>query len=315
VRRPPLPSLTYRPAWLPDCGGARIAVVGADGFIGSHVVVAALGAGATVTAVCVREHWRLEHIRHGRLELVRRRDWQSFEPPVSGAVALLAYEPPPTYDMGEWRSHEREVNAAGALEVARRSRGRFVFASSADVYGPWHDDPVSEDIRPQPATPYAEAKLAVEDALTGRNASVALRIATVYGPSEHERRAVPAFIRALSRGDEVVIHGDGSDIRDYVYVGDVAGAVVACCVNEGVPPVLNIGSGVGRRTIDVLGSVASVLGVEPRLRFERSPRPSSRLVLDTSSAAEDFGYQSRDDFEAALAEETGWLLARPSTPS
>ena len=103
MRQLPPSSLTYRSTWLPDCSTTRIAVVGADGFIGSHVVCAALGAGAAVTAVCMGEPWRLNGLEHDRLELVRWNNWRSFEPPAGYAVALLAYEPPASHDEAERR--------------------------------------------------------------------------------------------------------------------------------------------------------------------------------------------------------------------
>lgn len=288
----------------------RIAVVGADGFIGSHVACAALVSGAAVTAVCVREPWRLQGIEHRRLELAVRSDWRNFEPAPNDAVAFLAYEPPASYDEAEWRAHELGVNAAGALEVAHRSGGRFVFASSADVYGPWHEEALTESVPPAPATPYSAAKLAVEEALRGEHPNhVSLRLGTVYGPSEHAARAIPSFIRAFAEGREAVVHGDGSDVRDYVHVGDVAAAVVAACVGRFGNPVLNIGSGTGRSTLDVCRAIAELLRTEPRIRFEPSPRAPSRLVIDPARAADVLEYRPRCDFDTALAEEVEWLEA------
>jgi UDP-glucose 4-epimerase len=284
----------------------RIAVVGADGFIGSHVACAALAAGAAVTAVCVREPWRLQGIEHHGLELVGRSDWRN--PTANDAVAFLAYEPPASYDEAEWRAHELGVNAAGALDVARRTGGRFVFTSSADVYGPWHEEPVAESVPPAPATPYAEAKLAVEEALRGEHPDhVSLRLGTVYGPSEHAARAIPSFIRAFAEGREAVVHGDGSDVRDYVYVGDAAAAVVAVCIARVESQVLNIGAGTGRSTLEICRAIARLLHTDPKIRFEPSPRVPSRLVLDPARAVDELAYRPRRDFETALAEEIEWL--------
>lgn len=281
--------------------------MGAEGFIGSHVVACALAAGASVRAVCLRDPWRLTGIGADRLVRLERGDaW----PGTTDGVVLLAYEPPPS---GTSKlEHERAVNLAAALADAQRARelgARVVFASSADVYGPWHDEPVSERTPPAPATPYAQAKLEAEHALG--ELAVSLRLSTVYGPSEHEARAVPAFIRALAAEREAVVHGDGSDVRDYVYVGDVAAAIVVSAL-EPAPgePVLNIGSGMGRSTLDVLEAVADALGAEPRARFEPGTRPPFRLALDCTLAAETLGYASREDFTRALAEEAAWLTAQ-----
>jgi UDP-glucose 4-epimerase len=276
-----LPSFAYRPDWLPGFPGRRIAVAGAEGFIGKHVVNAALAAGAKVVDL-------------------RKAD----------ALVILSYTPPPAD--ADALHHELTVNAEGTVALAREARdggARVVFASSADVYGPWHDEPVSEEGPPAPATPYAQAKLETENRLGELGGCVSLRIATVFGPSEHATRAVPSFIRALAAGEEAVVHGDGTDVRDYVYVGDIAAAIVVAALGREVPETLNLGSGSGRSTLEVLEAVAAALETEPRSRFEPSRRAPSKLVLDVSRAGEALGFSPRTDFEALLREEAGWLLA------
>jgi UDP-glucose 4-epimerase len=301
------PIFSYHPSWLPDCSGLRLAVAGADGFIGSYVAASALEAGASVLAICDREPWRLANLDSSRLAVGR-----GLEPGID-AVAILLYEPPYSYRRDEWLTHELEVNTGRAVEIGRSAKeigARVVFASSADVYGPWHDDPVTETIQAAPLTPYAEAKLAAEQRLAELAPEVtALRLSTVYGPSEHERRAIPSFARALLAGRPAVVHGDGSDVRDYVHVGDAAAAIVACCVGSAKPTVLNVGTGVGRTTLDVFESVARVIGVEPSARFEETARPRSRLVLDITAARGELGFEPRADFEDALREEIDWLAA------
>jgi UDP-glucose 4-epimerase len=306
TRRLP-PPFGLRPHWLRDRPGRRLAVVGADGFIGSHAVWAAIAAGLEVSAVCLRPSWRLAGIRSERLRVASR-----FGDAVNGAdaVALLAYTPPPTGALPDaCLAHERSVNVATVSRICESTDARVVFASSADVYGSWHEQPVREEVPPSPRTAYAVGKLEAEELLTARGNAVSLRISTVFGPSEHERRAIPSFIRAFAGGREAVLYGDGSDVRDYVHVSDVAAAVVEACFGEAPEEVLNVGSGVGRRTADVLNAVAAAMDVEPAVRFEPQSRARSRLVLDVSAAARALGVHPRDDFEAALAEEIEWLRA------
>jgi len=303
--------------------GHRIAVLGADGFIGSAVVRAALGAGATVDALCAKHPWRLGDLEaDSSLQIADLAAWwersrvESLEPVLAGAdaVALLAYQPPP--DRFSARRHEREVNAAGTAaigEIAARVGARLVFTSSADVYGHWQEEPVTELTVPQPQTPYSEAKLEAErhlSSLGGARSIVSLRLATVFGPGEDGPRAIPSFINAFLRSEEPVLHGDGTDVKDYVHVDDVAAAIVNACLRPSPPATMNLGSGVGRSTEEVLRAVAAAMDVEPHARREPSPRPSSRLVVDPALASRELGFDPHRDFKPALRDEVRWLRDR-----
>src|SRR4051794_33576256 len=203
----------------------KLAVVGAEGFIGSHVVVAALRAGACVTALTVNDVWRLRGLEHPRLRIqpVGARWWESAgRVSDASAVVLLAYTPPPSRAASEWRRHEDETNVAGTLRWASAAAGaRVVLASSADVYGRWSDHPATESTVTDPATPYAAAKLRAERAVSAAAPTIVLRIATAYGALENGPRAIPSFIRAFASGRRPVIHNGGADVRDYIHVADV----------------------------------------------------------------------------------------------
>lgn len=311
------------PTDIDSASGRRIIVIGADGFIGSAVVRAALGAGATVAAFCAKRPWRLRDIESDtNLLSAELAEWweRSRLAPLetaiadADAVALLAYQPPP--DRAVAGRHERDVNAAGAVaigEIAATADARLVFTSSADVYGPWHDEAVTEGTPPAPQTPYAEAKLEAERRLTGLeggHGNVNLRLATVFGPGEDGPRAIPSFINAFLRGGEPVLHGDGTDVRDYVHLDDVAAAIVNACLRPSPPATMNLGSGVGRSTEEVLRAVARVMEAEPRARREPSRGPSSRLIVDSALARRELGFDPGQDFEPALRVEAGWLRSR-----
>jgi nucleoside-diphosphate-sugar epimerase len=302
--------------------GRRLVVLGADGFIGSAVVRAALAAGAEVTGLCVKQPWRLEGVPGDRLtlsEVPGGRWWdESFEAVLghrlggADSYVHLGYEPPPPgADAGAREEHERLVNARGTVRVAAAAAAAevpVVFASSADVYGAWHDAAVTEDTECEPATPYAVAKLEAERGLPG--AATVLRVATVFGAGELGPRAIPSFIKAALRGEPGVLHGGGRDVKDYVGLADVAGAFLASAVTPSPEPrVLNIGSGVGRSTADVLAAVSRVLGAEARADDVPSPRSPARLVVSPGRARAELGFDPSADFDAGLRAEAAWLDA------
>jgi nucleoside-diphosphate-sugar epimerase len=309
------------PPWRLDASGRTVAILGADGFIGSHLTRAFVAAGGTVLGHCSARPWRLTGVECDRLSLSRNYQWWSPRGLVeirellteADAVVLLLYR---AADGRSRPNHELAVNAATAGRVATLAAAtgtRVVFASSADVYGAWHDEPVAEGTQPRPATAYAHAKLEAERLIAaecGARGHVCLRIGTVFGPGEDGPRAIPAFARALSRGVPAVVHGDGTDVRDYVHVSDVAAATLNAALADDPPPVVNVGSGVGRTTLEVLQEVARAVGAAPLVRHEPSTRLPSRLVLDVGLARRALGVEPRLDFAALVAGEAGWLRRR-----
>ncbi len=301
--------------------GRRLLVIGADGFIGSAVVRAGLGAGAAVTACCAKQPWRLAEVEGDpQLSIVDLSRWweqsriESLEPLIAAAdaVALLAYQPPP--DRSSARRHELEVNTAAAVAIGELAAGagaRLVFTSSVDVYGPWHEESVTEETATQPQTPYSEAKLEAERRLArGPGSVVTLRLSTVYGPGEDGPRAVPSFINAFLRSEAPILHGDGSDVRDYVHVEDVAAAIVNAGLRSSLPPTINLGTGVGRSTEEVLRAVAAAMEVEPDHQKVPSRGPSSRFVVDPALAVRVLDFDPGREFGPALREEASWLRER-----
>jgi UDP-glucose 4-epimerase len=296
----------------------RLVVLGAEGFIGHTVVHQALAHGLSVTALAVGDPWRLSHVSDLSVVNVGAR-WSEarFATELrrlldeASVLALLAYRPPPR-DASEAKraAHERNVNVAGveiACEAAAGAGARVVFASTADVYGRRRDELLSEDADAHPETPYATAKLAAEHVVAkAQPSSVSLRIATVYGPGETAHRAIPRFLTALILGKPIVLHGDGSDVRDYVHVSDVAATAIAAALAPSPSRVVNVGSGVGRTTAEILTATAAAVGVAPVVQHER-PRPPSRLVLDVGLARRTLGLSPRMDLVRELRAEAAWL--------
>ncbi|HEY3476793.1 MAG TPA: NAD-dependent epimerase/dehydratase family protein, partial [Anaerolineales bacterium] len=166
------------------------------------------------------------------------------------------------------------VNVGGtvALMEAMRDVGvrRVVLASSGAVYGDLGEQPLKESVTPNPRSPYAVSKLAAEyyvrtiGTLWGIE-TVSLRIFNAYGPGQHlpasHPPVVPHYLRQALRGGTLVVHGDGSQTRDYVYVDDVVSAMVAAATAPNIDGlVINVGSGKETSVSELIKCVQDVTG-------------------------------------------------------
>lgn len=214
--------------------------------------------------------------------------------------------------------YPREYNATNvggtvSLMEAMRDVGvhRVVFASSGAVYGDQGAQPLKETAFPNPRSPYAVSKLAAEyyvrtiGDLWGIE-SVSLRVFNAYGPGQHlppsHPPVIPNFLRQAMRGGTLVMHGDGNQTRDYVYVDDVVNALIAAATAPGINQmVINIGSGQETSIRALVRMVTAVTGAKTEVI--NNPRTSpgvSRMCADISLAREKLGYQPRFSLEEGL---------------
>ena len=153
-----------------------------------------------------------------------------------------------------------QVNVGGTVTLMEALRDvgvrRVVLISSGAVYGNQTNQPVREDAMPNPRSPYAVSKLAAEyyvrtiGALWGIE-TVCLRVFNAYGPGQHmppvHAPVIPYFIRQSIQNGTIVIHGDGKQTRDYVYVDDVVAAMTSAATASSVNQmVINVGGEIGR---------------------------------------------------------------------
>jgi UDP-glucose 4-epimerase len=209
-----------------------------------------------------------------------------------------------------------DVNVGGtvALMTAVRDVGvpRVVLASSATVYGEQPTQPVHEHLPPNPSSPYAVTKIASEHyvftlgGLYGCQA-VALRIFNAYGPGQRIPPAhapvVPLFLKRTLGGGSVVIHGDGRQTRDYVYIDDVVQALIAAALTErAAGQTINVGSGVETSIGELVRQVAVAAGKQPAVIHNEAQKGGvSRLVADLSTARAVLGYQPKVHLADGLA--------------
>ena len=207
------------------------------------------------------------------------------------------------------------VNVGGTVTLMEAMRDvgvrRVVFISSGAIYGDQEKQPVREDATPHPRSPYAVSKLAAEyyihtiGALWGIE-TVSLRIFNAYGPGQRipvsHPPVVPHFIKQTLRNGTLVVHSDGQQTRDYVYVDDVIKALIATTTAPGLDGLMiNVGSGVESSIRDLVNAVTEIVPGKAEVIY--NPRTSggvSRMCADLTLAKKKLSYQPSISLEEGL---------------
>ncbi len=274
----------------------RVFVTGGAGFIGSHVAGVLIDQEHEVTVY--------DNLSRGRRELVPE-DAQFVRGDIGDEQAMTA----------ALRGHDAVIHLAGYLEVGvsvqkpvdfavnnivnsvkllesmkRADVSKIIFSSSATVYGVpkrlplREDDPVGMQANPYGATKVSvETFLGVYHQLYGFDC-VSLRYFNPYGPNElcdPETHAVPNIVRAALERRPIPLYWKGEQVRDYIYVDDLARAHVQPLKVRGFE-VFNVGTEVGTKVIDVVRAVERILGYEVQIE-DLGERPGDVEALTASS--------------------------------
>ncbi len=204
------------------------------------------------------------------------------------------------------------------LDAAKQNSVRKVIfvSSGGTVYGVPRTTPIAETHETNPLCSYGIIKLATEKYLQlfhhlhGLEYTV-LRVSNPYG--EHQRvaaaqGAVAVFLNRAIMQQPVEIWGDGSVVRDFIYVGDVVRALMTCVSYQGDQRVFNVGSGVGLSLNDLLAAIERLLGRPvQRAYLARRPVDVPVNILDTSLAARELGWRPETEFGEGLRRTLGWI--------
>ncbi len=207
------------------------------------------------------------------------------------------------------------VNVGGTVSLLEACRDvgvrRVVLASSATVYGARPTQPVAEDVTLRPAAPYAVSKVAAEHYLLSlarinRFEAVALRIFNAYGPQQAippvNTPVVPRFIQDVQHRRSVLIFGNGTQTRDFIYVDDVVDGIVAAATQPNLHgQIINIGSGVGTAINDLAMAIGEAVGKSPNLLHNmQADGGVPYLVADISKAQAELNFQPRVELAVGL---------------
>jgi UDP-glucose 4-epimerase len=289
----------------------RCLVTGGAGFIGSELVRQLASAGCEVTIVDNLVNGKRENVVEVlgdkvRLEVADIRD--------TVLMGRLLQRVDVVYHLAclgvrhsiHSPEENHEVNASATLALLIRAREatvrRFVYVSSSEVYGTAQTVPMTEDYPPSPNTVYGSSKLAGDCYTrafwrTYGFPTVVVRPFNCYGPRSHHEgdsgEVIPKFLLRTMAGKPMVIHGDGTQTRDFTCVEDTArGILLAGTTDAAVGETVNVGQGSEISINDLAESVRQVLGKLEAPVEHADPRPGDvlRLYADIDKARSLLGF-------------------------
>ncbi|MBA2687931.1 MAG: GDP-mannose 4,6-dehydratase [Gemmatimonadaceae bacterium] len=308
----------------------RALVTGGAGFIGSHVADLFISCGFDVDIiddmstgkranlpqaarfheVSVASPEAAQIVRQGRFDVILH---------VAGQIDVRKSVADPINDA--------TINILGTLNLLEAlhqsaKKARFVFTSTGGaIYGDFNRPPNVENFPKDPESPYAISKLSAEYymAYYGRLHGLecaTVRFGNVYGPRQDphgEAGVVAIFCTRILEGKALTIFGDGTQTRDYVYVGDVANAVWIAGT-EGLPPAekvdaraFNIGTGVGTSVLDLAQMLQAQTGSSLPIEFApRRAGEQQESFLDVSKARDVLGWTPRTQLPEGLLKSFEW---------
>ncbi|SIQ96357.1 NAD-dependent epimerase/dehydratase family protein [Micromonospora avicenniae] len=311
----------------------KIVVTGGAGFIGSNLVQALTEAPGITEIVAVDDlsTGSVDNLLGLPVKLITGTvlDPDVLDAAMDGAASVVhlgALGSVPRSIDDPLRSHH--ANATGTLTVleAVRRHGvpHVVLASSSSVYGANPVLPRQEALRPMPISPYAVSKLATEAYALAYASCYDLKVLpfrffNVYGPRQAANHAyaavVPRFVTAAIEGRPLQVHGDGTQTRDFTYVGSVTDVIVDA-VMRGVaaPDVVNLAFGVRISLLQVIAELEGVLGRS--LPMEHGPPRAGDVrdsQADSSRLSELFPTARRHSLRSGLEATVAWMADRVLT--
>lgn len=337
----------------------RILVTGGNGFIGTNLLTHWAGPNGSVGAVLSLDRSGADSTRQWSHEYGERAsvdcaaDWRMVDinDRLHLAEVLDAFRPSHVVHLAAETSVDsaiadpercRRDNIEGTFTLLEATRAylktctsgwgdgfRFVYVSTDEVYGAWPEhrayaDEAHEDLGLNPSNPYSASKVAAE-ALTrawGKTYGVPfviVRPCNNFGPFQDCRKLIPNTIASVLNGQEVAVYGDGTQVREWLYVEDFCRALTKIVDAAKPGSVYNVGSGIRLSTNEVVADICSTLDGLLARRADESCRKLVRHVedrpghdveyrIDSQRFAADFGWKPRRDFRCALKETVKWYV-------
>ena len=292
-------------------------VLGANGFIGSHIVDALAAADYKVRAFdrfgTPEQFQTADNVETVRGDLYDEMTLTSALENIDYVFHCFSATTPYSSDRDPVSDVEKNLLPSIKIfeQCVQAKVKKVVFISSGGaIYGPIAEEkPASENDAASPVSPYGVNKLAIEGYLAYFKRKhgleyVAYRLSNPYGPRQVTRNnqgVVPTFVEKISRGEEVTVIGNGTTSRDYVYIGDI-GSMIAGSFAQAKQSIYNLGKGEQASLNDIIAALTDILKKEPIVKYVEEPKTFLKHAgISTERFEKEFDMSAETSLQAGLA--------------
>jgi UDP-glucose 4-epimerase len=302
-------------------------ILGGNGFMGSHLAEALITKGYTVKVLdnFSAGPFNIEHIKN-QIEIIQGDflDAQDINKSLKNIDYVFHYvsttipataKKDPVFDI--------KTNIIGSVKLFQLAVNnqvkRIVFSSSGGtVYGEPAQFPIHETTATSPVDPYGISKLTIEKYLYYFHKTYGLdyrilRYSNPYGERQNpfgKQGVIPIFLNKIKNGERPVIFGNGSMMRDYVYVKDAMAATIAAFEYDGNEKIFNVGSGEGKSLREIVETISKVIKKKIEVDYtEDNLKYIQKIVLDISKIVKLTGWKPTISLENGIQRTWQWINA------
>jgi UDP-glucose 4-epimerase len=306
----------------------RVLITGSCGFIGSHLSETLLGKDYEVIGIDSFIPNYDRKIKERNLTgIISNKDFSFYERSLIDRswdegldfdiVVHLAALPGVRQSWGAIFSDYVENNILATqrlLEVLKQRGGaRLIHISSSSVYGDRDESPLTEDLSPEPVSPYAITKAAAERLVILYSKQfgvdyVILRLFTVYGPRQRPDMAIYKFVENINKGEKVEIYSRDSMYRDFTFVDDIIDGITFALESSITDEIINLGSGRQESVEEVVEKISDILGCDVKVeKGDRAPGDVRKTLAGIDKAKNLLGYNPRVGIKEGIEKQIDWM--------
>ena len=295
----------------------HFAVTGGAGFVGSYLVKLLVKEGHKITVIDNLHKGKKENlasvINKIKFQKIDIRDYQSLEKILKNIDGVF-HQAALTVVQDSFSSPEEyfDVNVHGTeniFRLAKENKFKVVYASSSSVYGHKLETPITEDAERNPISPYGKTKLEdeylVEKYSNLNTEIIGLRYFNIFGKGQTIEYAgvITKFLDRINEGKSPIIFGDGSQIRDFIHVSDVAKANLMAMNSKSSNLIANIGTGNAISILELANMIINTSGLKIDPVFmEALEGDIEKSLADISQAKKHFNWEPKIELQDWLKE-------------